>query len=588
MKAAERNAHVSNRRPPLLVAKRKGVSTAHGKGVNTGHDKGATPTGYARQSRQKEPTTQERKEALKINIKRASAENITGRAAKGKDPPITLHKSDGKKDKAMNGKKKDKGMHSAGTTQPNSSNRKNNTWVEKSNVKSSSPHLAENHRSEESRAVVGSGIATVGEIPSSRKKTTHLGKVKNSKRYTDFNKGKNINEEKDGIKNMDTACESRVGCHGNSKSPKLTPLREQKSQGAPSPSMLSSQKIYPRNDIEIINHGIEDEISRKEKVKKLKNKILKMYSDLFLHHFRRSQNLVKCSGNENLNVCLNRESVHSFLRLSYKYGDYEYCVGCVMVLLLDRLTNSEVELNLEERDDLENAVRAYNYHTLRTYRATFKAYHKCNQNNGANGNCHSDHAKVVQDGDDMQYAHNRDDPPGKKTLQNAKRKNLCRSIRTMIKENFLLNCEAIINVVNCILCTINEEKEKIYYTHLNANQYKTISDITETGVKYKYEQLARETYEKAFQLAQVHLVPTDVHFLQLASRYISFLYFKVGQEQLALRICTGVFDRTADELGNLQDEGEVDKCLQILSKMRYNIKRWSRELHGNSILFLDF
>ncbi|GAB68470.1 hypothetical protein PCYB_133440 [Plasmodium cynomolgi strain B] len=372
MKAAERNAHVSNRRPPLLVAKRKGAmpvrekgattahekgaTIAHEKGATTAHEKGATSIGHARQSSQKKTSADERKDALKINIKGASAESITNRATKEKATPIMHHKSDRKKDKAVNGRTKDKGMHSTGSTHPSSSHRKNNAGVEK------------------------------------------------------------------------------------------------------------------------------------------------------------PQNLVKSSGNADLNVCLNRESVHSFLRLSYKYRDYEYCVGFVMG----------------------------------------------------------------------------DDPSEKKTLQNEKRKNICRSIRGIIKDKFLLNCEAIINVVNCILCTINEEKEKIYYTHLNANQYRTISDITETGVKYKYEQLARETYKKAFELAQVHLVPTDVHFLQLASRYISFLYFNVGKEQLALKICTDVFDRTADELGNMEDEGEADKCLQILSRMRYNIKRWSRKLHGNSILFLDF
>ncbi|KJP89777.1 hypothetical protein AK88_00485 [Plasmodium fragile] len=572
MKAAERNAHVSNRRPPLLVTKRKG----------------ANPTGHARQSSFKKPTAEERKDALQINIKRADTANITDRTVKEKDTPMMLHKSDKKKDKAVNGKKKDKGMHNATPPHLSRSHRKNNTGVEKSHVRPSSPHLVESHRSEEPHHPVVSGNATVVETSSSKKKTTHLGKIKNSKRYTDFNKGKNINEEKEGIKSIVTSCETRVNCQGNSKLPQCAPLIEQGPQDAPDPTILGSDKIYSNNDIDIMNLCIEDEMNRKEKIQNLKNKILKMYSDLFLHHFRRSQKLVKSSGNANLNICLNRESVHSFLRLTYKYADYEYCMGCVMVLLLDRLTNAEVELSLGEKDDLENAVRAYNYHTLVAYRGTFKAYHKCASNSGTNEDCNSDHVKVVHDVKDVRYTHDGDDVSTKKTLHNGKRKNICRSIRAIIKDKFLLNCEAIINVVNCIICTINEEKEKIYYTHLNANQYRTISDITETGVKYKYEQLAGETYKKAFELAQVHLVPTDVHFLQLANRYISFLYYNVGQEQLALKICTGVFDRTANELGNImQDQGEADRCLHILSRMRYNIKRWSRKLHGNSILFLD-
>ncbi|EUD65903.1 hypothetical protein C922_03627 [Plasmodium inui San Antonio 1] len=608
MKAAERNTHVSNRRPPLLVAKRKGATTAN--------EKGAIPTAHARQSRQKEPIEDERKDALKINIKRAAAEKITDMPVKQKDTPIMRHKGDRKKDKAVNGRTKDRGMHRTGSTHRSSSHRKNNAGVEKPNVRPSSPHLSSSHRrdnagveklhvghsshhlvesqrSEESWTVTA-GIAIVGETSSSRKKTTQGGKIKNLKRYKDFNKGKNMNDEKEGMKNIVTSCETRVSCQGNSKPPKLAPLTVEGPQGAPSPTMLSSQKIhsqknhsqkihsqkipsqkissqkipsqkiYPHDDIHIMKVCIENQMNRKEKVQKMKNKILKMYSDLFVHHFRRSQKLIKSSGNADLNVFLNRESVHSFLRLSYKYGDYDYCVGFVMVLLLDRLTNAEVELTPGERDDLENAVRAYNYHTLLAYRGTFKAYHKFASNAGD------------------------DDASVKKTLQNGKRKTICSSIRAIIKDKFLLNCEAMINMVNCILSTINEEKEKIYYSKLNANQYKTISDITETGVKYKYEQLARETYKKAFELAQVHLVPTDVHFLQLASRYISFLYFNVGQEQLALEICTAVFDRTTDQLTNMQDEGEADRCLQILSRMRYNIKRWSRKLHGNSILFLDF
>lgn len=256
--------------------------------------------------------------------------------------------------------------------------------------------------------------------------------------------------------------------------------------------------------------------------------------------------------------------------MSYKYADYNYSLACAILLLIDRLNYPDIELNENEKEGLENIFRSYSYHTILSYKYAFKAYHhndKDTNNNNDHKNNHNNNNNCI-------------------TFQ--VKKNICKSIRHKIKNQFLLNSEAIINLINCIFYTIKEERNKFFYTYLNANQYKIISDMTETGVKYKYEQLAERTFKRALDLGMIYLKPTDINFLNLASSYIYFLYFNLGYEQKALNICIDIFDKSSNILDEIEDKDHAHKCLEILSKMRHHIKRWSKKLNKNSILFLTF
>lgn len=168
------------------------------------------------------------------------------------------------------------------------------------------------------------------------------------------------------------------------------------------------------------------------------------------------------------------------------------------------------------------------------------------------------------------------------------KKEIFNNLRINMKNIFLLNFEMCINLINCILYTIDHEEQKVYFLHLRAQLYKFTSDITETAVKYKYEKLAQESYEEALVIANKCCEPTNISYLNLIYNYIYFLYFVTGEEQDALDLSKDAFEKATDALEQIENDENVEKCLQILSRMRYNIKRWTYKLHKDMLLYIKF
>ncbi|SBT45462.1 14-3-3 protein, putative [Plasmodium ovale wallikeri] len=500
-----------------------------------------------------------------VASKTMAGEIVAGKMTKGEN-------NNRKKEKDGHAKRREKGVHST------HSSVNMNIDKEDFKVNNLSPQLLESYRSN-----FNANLA---------KKITNLSKIKNAKKHTEVNKTKTQLENKLREKNSSATYEMRRHCKSKPKVPKIVQTSDNPEQNVCSTIQFNNPRIYSDIDINIENQCEEKVQTDKgenpsigenaqptqhevnvEAVEDIKKKVFRKYKDLFGEHINNMRTIIYSRANEPLQVEMNRENIYNFLKLTYKYANYKSSIAYAILLLLDRLNNPETELEEKEKEDLESAIRAYSYHSAMSYKYAFKAYHnrderddmKDGEKSGENGN-----------GKDGQESHAQ------------ARKNICRDIGMKIKSQFLLNCEVIINIINCIFYTISEEKKKIYYIYLNANLYKIISDITETGVKYKYEYLAKETYKKAFDLGQMYLPPIDLNFLQLASNYIYFLYFNLGHEKKALTICVDIFDKTSNLLDSIENHEKAEKCLRILSKMRYNIKRWSKKTNKNSILFLTF
>ncbi|SOV82650.1 14-3-3 protein, putative [Plasmodium sp. gorilla clade G3] len=431
-----------------------------------------------------------------------------------------------------------------------------------------------------------------------RKAKTVEGNVK-IKNHVLFNDTKKNGKEK--IKNLSRTYQT-IDDHrlNGSKKNKKKKIHYNNLINYPKKTNLPLEATTYSDEDNFISEKIEKETE--EKIKYIKDKILNKYKDLFETYNNAIKVLI--STNEELKVELNRETIYTFLKMSYKYADYNYSLACAILLLIDRLNNPDIELNDNEKEGLENIFRSYSYHTILSYKYAFKAYHhddkETNNNNGPTNNYNDNHNHNHNNNHNHNHNnnhnhnqnhnnnHNNNNNNNNNCITLQVKKNICKSIRHKIKNQFLLNSEAIINLINCIFYTIKEERNKFFYTYLNANQYKIISDMTETGVKYKYEQLAERTFKRALDLGMVYLKPTDINFLNLASSYIYFLYFNLGYEQKALNICIDIFDKSTNILDEIEDKDHAHKCLEILSKMRHNIKRWSKKLNKNSILFLTF
>ncbi|SBS87429.1 14-3-3 protein, putative [Plasmodium ovale curtisi] len=514
-----------------------------------------------------------------VASKTMASEMVAGKMIEGEMVEGKMMKGENnnrKKEKDGHAKRREKGVHST------HSSVNMNIDKEDFKVNNLSPQLLESYRSN-----YNANLA---------KKITNLSKIKNAKKYTEVNKTKIQLENKLREKNSSATYEMRRHCKSKPKVPKIVQTFDNPEQNVCITTQFNNPRIYSDIDINIENQCEENMQTDKgenpsigenaqptqhevdvEAVEGIKKKVFRKYKDLLGEHINNMRTIIYSKANEPLQVEMNRENIYNFLKLTYKYANYKSSITYAILLLLDRLNNPETELEEKEKEDLENAIRAYSYHSAMSYKYAFKAYHnrdkrdymkegeKRGEKSGENGN--------GKDGEESQA---------------QARKNICSEIGMKIKSQFLLNCEVIINIINCIFYTISEEKKKIYYIYLNANLYKIISDITETGVKYKYEYLAKETYKKAFDLGQMYLPPIDLNFLQLASNYIYFLYFNLGHEKKALTICVDIFDKTSNLLDSIENHEKAEKCLRILSKMRYNIKRWSKKTNKNSILFLTF
>ncbi|CRH03914.1 conserved Plasmodium protein, unknown function [Plasmodium relictum] len=453
--------------------------------------------------------------------------------SKNKDKEKIANEKSNKKEKNTKSKKKERGI--------NNISNNSNTNKENSSIKALSPNVIESNRNNHDYNLT--------------KKKTNLNKTTNTKKNV-LNKSKTAESK---LKAKNSSNDDIKKTHDKSKTKtdkSIQNIVNHTEIGYRTTQLKLSD--YSDNDSNVENLSVEYEIDKEEKIKNIKDKILQKYNNLLETYSNNVKSLINSNVNGSIKVEFTRETIYNFLNTTYKYSDYNYSVTCAILLLLDRVNHPEVELTEKEKEGLENTLRAYSYHSIISYKYTFKFYHKKD-------------TIIEQDGNyNLQL-----------------KRNICKNTRLKIKTQFLLNCEVIINLINCILYTINEEQNRIYYIYLNGNQYKIISDITETGVKYKYEQLAQEAYKKALDLGKKYMQPTDVNYLHLASSYIYFLYFILGYEQKALKLCIEIFDKSSCLLDKIDHEN-ADKCLQLLSKMRYNIKRWSKKLNKSSILFLTF
>ncbi|CXI52802.1 14-3-3 protein, putative [Plasmodium berghei] len=429
------------------------------------------------------------------------------------------------------------------------------------NANKLSPHLMESNRNN-----FDTNLA---------KKRANINKIKNSKKIEEYYRAKTVDargKTKNGSliyeNNKKEKTKKSKSFHTiNYRSKKNTFLNSSYS------SICNDDVLgaYYEMDIHVENRCEENNEINKKEIENIKNKILNKYNNLTSEYNNKLQMLIYSNMNKNLKIKLNRESIYTFMRLVYKCSDYKYAIGCAILLLLDRLKNQQIELKEIEKEEIENTINSYNYYNIMSYKYAFRIFYK--------------NYTLLLKGNKCEEKNEFSNCTNSPTI--FVKKNICKNIRFKIKKEFLLNCEVIINIVNCIISTItNDDKNKIFYIHLNANQYKIVSNITDTGVKYKYEHLAKNAYKKAFELASIYLQPIDINFLSVASHYIYFLYSNLECEQKALKICIDVFDKSSNLLDKIEDTKQADKCSRILSKMRYNIKRWSKKLNKNSILFL--
>ncbi|VTZ66549.1 14-3-3 protein, putative [Plasmodium chabaudi chabaudi] len=500
----------------------------------------------------------EGKNKVKTNIKEISDKNIINRKMKekhmnikNKENEIMITSEGNKKKKIIN---------------KNCSSTIINMEKDDLNMNKLSPHFIENNRNNFDTNLT--------------KRRVNINKVKNYKKAEEYHRAKTV-EARGKTKNDSLLYENnkKESCK-TKKSKSFHTINYQNKENDfmnSSYSSLCNDDIlgpYYETDINVENRYEETNEINKEEIENIKNKILNKYNNLTSEYNNKLQMLIYSSMNKNLKIKYDRESIYAFMKLAYKCSDYKYAIGCAILLLLDRLNNQQIELKEIEKEEIENTINSYNYYNIMSYKYAFRVFYKnytlslkgkkCEETNEFSNSSTNGSSIYIK-------------------------KNICKNIRFKIKKEFLLNCEVIINIVNCIISTIpNDNENKIFYIHLNANQYKIVSNITDTGVKYKYEQLAKHAYKKAFELASIHLQPIDINFLSVASHYIYFLYSNLECEQKALKICIDVFDKSSNLLDQIEDDKQADKCARILSKMRYNIKRWSKKLNKNSILFLKF
>ncbi|VWU51865.1 14-3-3 protein, putative [Hepatocystis sp. ex Piliocolobus tephrosceles] len=420
------------------------------------------------------------------------------------------------------------------------------------------------------------------------KKKTNLNKIKKTKKSDSLQKmktvgdvqikmlsEKNVIDHKKTYKNKSKVLKCSQTTYYGKQSLESTSNSNKYKDSDDNISMTFSEKVEKQRE-QFLNDA---EYKKKIKIEKLKENINKNYKQLFTKYNNNIQELIYSKANAKLKIEINRETLYNFLNISYNYNNYEFALGCAILLLLDRVYNPSIELTEAARDDIENAIKSYSYHFIIAYKYSLKCYKNGNNNNSDNNNNNNNSNNNTT----MSNLVIKEKEENNDTLT---KKNISKSITIKLKNDFLLNSEAIINIIKCICYTIHDAKTEIYYIHLNANQYKLISDITETGIKYKYEQLAKEAYEKAFDLGKIYLQPLNLKLLYLTNKYIQFLYFNLGYEKKALKIGTEIFDRASNLLDIVENEEEAANLIQILTKLRNNIKSWSSEINKHSILFL--
>jgi 14-3-3 protein epsilon len=127
-------------------------------------------------------------------------------------------------------------------------------------------------------------------------------------------------------------------------------------------------------------------------------------------------------------------------------------------------------------------------------------------------------------------------------------------------------CSELIGLIDTKLLPVAKSPDSLYfYEKLKEDYYRRICKSKPDNEKNEPANKAKQSYEKALEVAKSEIEPSDLTYIELIVNYSALLYKFIGQKQEAIELA----QKTSDDCTNSDSETPV-----ILLILRHKISRW--------------
>ncbi|AFZ79562.1 14-3-3 protein family member protein [Theileria equi strain WA] len=166
---------------------------------------------------------------------------------------------------------------------------------------------------------------------------------------------------------------------------------------------------------------------------------------------------------------------------------------------------------------------------------------------------------------------------------NAAHKALASEYRIKIEKELDQICNSILNLLNTKLITSTQESESlVFYYKMKGDYYRYISEFSCDEGKAQASGSAKESYQKATEIAESELKPTHPIRLGLALNFSVFFYEILNKPHDACEMAKRAFDDAITEFDSVSEDSYKDSTL-IMQLLRDNLTLWASDIQSDSV-----
>ncbi|UKK01925.2 14-3-3 protein [Theileria orientalis] len=166
---------------------------------------------------------------------------------------------------------------------------------------------------------------------------------------------------------------------------------------------------------------------------------------------------------------------------------------------------------------------------------------------------------------------------------NTAHKALARQYRVKIEGELNEICNNILNLLNNkLISSTNESESLVFYYKMKGDYYRYVSEFSCDESKTNASNNAKESYQRATEIAENELKPTHPIRLGLALNFSVFYYEILNKAHEACEMAKRAFDDAITEFDSVSEDSYKDSTL-IMQLLRDNLTLWASDIQSDSL-----
>ncbi|EAN32890.1 14-3-3-like protein [Theileria parva strain Muguga] len=166
---------------------------------------------------------------------------------------------------------------------------------------------------------------------------------------------------------------------------------------------------------------------------------------------------------------------------------------------------------------------------------------------------------------------------------NTSHKALARQYRVKIEGELNEICNNILSLLNNkLISSTNESESLVFYYKMKGDYYRYVSEFSCDDNKTNASTNAKESYQRATEIAENELKPTHPIRLGLALNFSVFFYEILNKPHEACEMAKRAFDDAITEFDSVSEDSYKDSTL-IMQLLRDNLTLWASDIQSDSV-----